>query len=173
MSFNRSNEPFDPSKKFTIFGSWMSNFDMIAENAGVYAAYRLFQAIADYSMYGFEPDFSDIDDTTVRLALRSTFLAMAPNIDKSRRNSKANFGGGERNERELMVIHFRNEHPEATIREIAEKTGVSKSAVDRLLKKNPPVPEATTGGAGPEAQRPPDQPGEDSFIEDDPDDLPF
>jgi hypothetical protein len=148
---------FDPSKKFTIYGSWMQNFTELKEY-GAEVPYTLFEAIADYAMFGTEPDFSTFqsehghDNKMLSAMLRQLFIAIKPNIDTSIKRSRANFAPDkEVNERELMVWHYRQDHPEKSLRDIAAATGVSKTTVDRILKKyggaNQADEQATCGNA--------------------------
>lgn len=138
--FDRSKEPFDRSKRFTVFGSWMENFVKL-EKYGAEVPYALFKGIATYSMHGDVPDFSDVeingeyDNDMICDMLTNVFVAMKPNIDTSVKNSRANFADVERNERENLVTQFKHDHPDVSTRDIEYATGVSKSTVSRILKK--------------------------------------
>lgn len=134
---DQNKKPFDRSKRFTIYGSWMENFNRLKKFASdkPYPPYALFEAIAGYAMYGIEPDFSEFDNELLQEMLCQVFIAMKPNIDTSIKNSKANFADEERNERELMVVNYKKDHPEASVREIEEATGIPKTTVARILDK--------------------------------------
>lgn len=56
-------------------------------------------------------------------------------IDLSLKRRGANFFSEEAEERRQQVIAAYSENPSLTIRDIAEMTGMSKSAVGRILKK--------------------------------------
>lgn len=133
----QSKKPFDRSKRFTIYGSWMENFNRLKRFAPdkPHPPYALFEAIAGYAMYGVEPDFSEFDNELLREMLYQAFIAMKPNIDNSIKNSKANFADEERNERELMVVNYKKDHPSSSIREIEKATGVPKTTIARILEK--------------------------------------
>lgn len=142
MAINNNTEkkPFDRSKRFTIYGSWMVNFTKL-EKYGVEVPYTLFKGIAEYALFGYDPDFSSFesahgfDSEMLRDMMEQVYLSIRPNIDTSVKNSKANFADEQRNERELMVVNFKRDHPDASIREIELATGVPKTTVERILKK--------------------------------------
>lgn len=176
MSINQDvkKQPFDRSKAFTIYGSWMENFVKL-EKYGVDVPYALFKGIATYALFGDTPDFSTFesehgfDNELLQDMLEQIFVGIKPNIISSVKGRKANFADEERNEKELFVINFKRDHPEASIRDIELHTGVPKSTVSRILKNHTTpasvhsedqhsAPEAAYSGA--------DRP-------DDPDDLPF
>ena len=77
----------DDPKDFTIFRKWMNCFDMLKDEIGSEAAYSLFEAIADYSMYDITTDFSCSNDAMKQLVLQSTFEAMCLSIDLAREKS--------------------------------------------------------------------------------------
>lgn len=143
---NQSTKPFDRSKRFTIYGSWMENFNRLKKFApnAPYPPYALFEAIAGYAMYGVEPDFSEFDNELLQEVLYQAFIAMKPNIDTSVKNSKSNFADEERNERELMVINYKGDHPDASMRDVEAATGVPKTTVARILEKYAAVEIATS-----------------------------
>lgn len=139
INTNTEKKPFDRSKRFTIYGSWMENFTKL-EKYGVEVPYTLFKGIAEYALFGYDPDFSSFesdhgfDNGLLRDMLEQIYISIRPNIDTSIKNSKANFADEERNERELMVVNFKRDNPAATIREIELATGVPKTTIGRILK---------------------------------------
>lgn len=143
MSINQDvkKQPFDRSKAFTIYGSWMENFVKL-EKYGVDVPYTLFKGIATYALFGDTPDFSTFesehgfDNELLRDMLEQIFVGIKPNIISSVKGRKANFADEERNEKELMVINFKRDHPEASIRDVELATGVPKSTVSRILKNH-------------------------------------
>lgn len=137
---NKKKEPFDRSKKFTVFGSWMENFIRL-EKYGVEVPYALFKGIAEYAMYGNNPDFSSFeskhgyDSEMLREMLEQIYIGIKPNIDTSVKASKAHFADEERNERELMIVNLKHDNPSLSLRDIELATGTSKSTVQRILEK--------------------------------------
>lgn len=135
---SRDKQPFDRSKAFTVYGSWMDNFAKL-EKYGIDVPYTLFKYIAEYAMYGTVPDFSafeskfGFDNELMRDLLEQIFISIKPNIDKSVKRRKANFADEELNEKELLVINYKRDHPEASTRDIEKATSVPKSTVSRIL----------------------------------------
>lgn len=170
---NTEKKPFDRSKRFTVYGSWMENFIKL-EKYGVEVPYTLFKGIAEYALFGTNPDFSNFESThghdneLLRDMLEQIYIGIRPNIDTSVKNSKSNFSDNERNEKEIMVVNLRRDNPSMSLRDIELATGVPKTTVERILKKygadNAPQssPNDTQKRSAPEVDLP-----------DDPNDLPF
>lgn len=120
---------FDPTMSFSFFGSWFETVERLRGLQGIEAAYNLFTAIANYSMYYDIPNFENG-------SVVSIFWPMIQReIDLSLKRRGANFFSEEAEERRQQVIAAYTENPSLTVRDIAKMTGLSKSAVGRILQK--------------------------------------
>ncbi len=122
---NTSRKKFDPTVSFMFFGSWVEAIKLI-EQAGIELAYRMFLGIAGYCMFDEEPDFSD------NMLLAATWRVIEKEADLSISNRKRQFDKDELDEKKAQVLQAYREDPKASIRDIAQKTGISKSTVDRI-----------------------------------------
>ena len=133
-------EAFDPTMSFSFFGSWYETLERLKESQGVEVAYNLFEAIANYSRYYDAPNFEDGSITQI-------FWPMIQReIDLSLKRRGANFTSEEAEERRQQVVAAYLKNPSLSIRDIAELTGVSKSAVGRILREE--EKEVDTTGLG-------------------------
>ena len=120
---------FDPLVCFTFFGSWARTINKIEEQMGVEAAYTMYVAIAEYSMYATDPDFSDYP------LLSILWPTIEREVDSSVNNRKRGFAKDEYDEKRQAIIQARINNPDASIRKIAAMTGSSKSTVERTLRE--------------------------------------
>lgn len=117
---------YDPTVAFMFFREWVEAIDELER---VTDKHRMFKAIADYSMYGEEPDFSD------SATMRGMWRLLVGGIDASVRNRQKGFAKDELNENYVKVKEALQQNTMASLREIAEVTGVSKSTVERVKRK--------------------------------------
>lgn len=123
-----AKKEFDPLVSFMFFGTWLDAIEAI-ERADTLTAYKFFKAIANYSMYGEEPDFSD------NPLVNATWLTVEREIDLSVRNRKRGFAKDTFNEKYQTIKDTLISNPSASIREIADMTGTDKNMVHRVKKK--------------------------------------
>lgn len=120
---------FDPTICFTVYGSWIEAIEEVETASDRDSlAYQMFKAIANYSMYGEEPNFDNAP-------LRAWWRVTARGIDSSMGRRRKKFAPEEVTERERIVIDALIRHPDASIRDIWQETGVHRSSVDRIRKK--------------------------------------
>lgn len=131
MNIEDKNEKrtFDPTVNFSFFGSWMSSIEAIEQANGVESAYLLFKAIANYSMYDEQPDFSN---APIMYAL---WAIIEREIDISIGKRKRNFANDELDENIQKVKSAFINNPNASVRDVERMTGVGKSTVDRIRRK--------------------------------------
>lgn len=122
-------KPYDTTMSFSVFGSWFETMERLRVSQGVEVAYSLFTAIANYSRFYECPDFEDGS------ILQIFWPVIQKEIDLSLKRRGANFSSEEADERRRLVIATYSENPSLSVREIAERTGVSKSAVGRILER--------------------------------------
>lgn len=128
-----SKKAFDSTAAFMMFGPWMSMIDRLeTEQDRKSSAYRLFRAIADYSMYGESPDFSDLDNG---LALDLAWTSIEERITKSIENRKRGFAPEGMTPKQKAVVEAYIANPGASCRDIERITRVSSSEVSRTHKK--------------------------------------
>ena len=119
---------FDPTVSFMFFGTWVKSIEGL-EKVGVETAYRFFKAIAYYSMYEEEPDFSD------NPILYAVWATVEREIDLSIGRRKRNFADDAANEKYQSIIQAVAMNPGLSLRQIAELTGTDKNMVDRVKRK--------------------------------------
>lgn len=136
MEHWQKRKDFDQTMSFSVFGTWVDAIERIKKAQGTEAAYALFEAIANYSMYYDTPNFEA--DSLAQMV----WPLIQREIDISLKRRGVNFSSEEAKEREQQVIELYSENPSLSIRDIEKMTGVSKSAVGRILKKlKPNAPE--------------------------------
>lgn len=125
---------FDPTVCFTFFSDWMSAIvDAETESDMQSEAYMLFKSIADYSLYGEEPDF---DNNTACKSFKRFWPMIANQIDTSIKNRKRGFKTGSGpTEKAQKVIEECKRSPKASLRQIEKVTGVSKSEAGRIKQR--------------------------------------
>lgn len=131
MSMDNKNEKraFDPTVNFSFFGSWMNSIEATEQASGAEAAYMLFKAIAYYSMYDEQPNFSNAP------IMYAIWAIIEREIDISIGKRKRNFASDEMDENIQKVKAAIIENPNASVRDIEKMTGVGKSTVDRIKHK--------------------------------------
>lgn len=98
------------------------------ESGDIDSAYRLFKAVADYSMYGIRPEFNTP-------ALKAIWRVIAREVEASIDRRKKGFSTPEPNSNQQRIIELYKKNPHLSCREIAEVTGTGKSTVQRTIKK--------------------------------------
>lgn len=120
---------FDATVCFSFFGTWLEAIEAYETEADTSSnAYKLFKAIAYYSMYGVEPEFENS-------GLDAMWKILSREIDNSVSRRKCRFGKEEVTEREQAVIDAWKALPHASVREVAMTTGIHRSSVERIKRK--------------------------------------
>ena len=120
---------FDATVCFSFFGTWLEAIEAYETEADTSSnAYKLFKAIAYYSMYGVEPEFENS-------GLDAMWKILSREIDNSVSRRKCRFGKEEVTEREQAVIDAWKVSPHASVREVAMTTGIHRSSVERIKRK--------------------------------------
>lgn len=125
---------FDPTICFSFFADWLEVIEETETEADYESeSYMLFKAIANYGLYGETPDF---DTNDACKSFRRFWPMLERQIDKSVSNRKRGFlHNNGPTENAKKVIDAYKENPDASIRSIAEMTGISKSEVYRIKRK--------------------------------------
>lgn len=133
METNR--KPFDSTVCYTFFGSWLSVIEKLeTEEDEKSVSYRLFKAISYYSLFGAEPDFSDLDEIC-RPYTEGIWIAFSRDIENSMNRRKRGFAKEQTTELQEAIITQSINTPDASLREIASVVGCSRSTVERTQKK--------------------------------------
>ncbi len=132
---NDNKKPFDSTVCFTFYGSWVRTIEQLetaAEDNSI--AYKLFKAIADYSLYDTEPDFDNLEPFQ-RIALKAIWEPISTEIDNSVSRRKRGFANEKPTELQEAIIAECIKSPHDSCRAIGDAVGASKSEVDRVRKK--------------------------------------
>ncbi len=117
---------WDSTVSFVFSGEWVDVYDELETYE---EKHRLFKAIANYSMYDEEPDFSD------NKVLQIVWTAIVGGIDASLANRKKWFDNEEANASHVRIKAILQRNPEASLQQIADEAGVSRSTVHRVKRK--------------------------------------
>lgn len=130
MSKDICKKAFDPTVCFMFFGSWLKTIEKLeTEQDKKSIAYSLFKAIAEYSMYEIDPDFSD------HPTLNAFWEMFEKEIDLSVANRQRGFAKDEMNEKYKTIIQAVVDNPDMSLRDIGALTGTDKEMVRRVKKK--------------------------------------
>lgn len=127
MSISAKNSPkeFDRSVCFTCFAPWVETVRLMAQDSPE-TALRAFLTLADYCLYGAEPD-----------PVENAWGAMWPIVEGEAKRSIANRRrgfGSENIEQTNAIKAYILDHPEATQREVANFVGCSLWKVNKVLR---------------------------------------
>lgn len=127
---NTEKKTFDPTVCFSFFGSWVKAIEALeTEQDRSSKAYLLFRAIANYSMYNETPNFQNEPMLNVAWPL------IEQEIDASMNRRKRGFANDEMSEKKEKVINAIVSNPTASLRDLADITGIPKSTIDRVKRK--------------------------------------
>ena len=131
IKMNETKKAFDPTVCFMFFGSWLKVIEELeTEQDRNSIAYSLFKAIAEYSMYDMEPNFSE------HPTLKAFWGMFEKEIDLSVTRRKSGFAQDEMNEKYQTIITAIVNNPNASLRAIADLTNTNKDMVSRVKRKH-------------------------------------
>lgn len=125
----QEKKAFDPTVSFMFFGTWVKTIQKVQELFGNTEALALFSAIAEYSMYEIEPDFSE------HPIVGAFWITIEREIDLSVGNRKRGFSKDGISDNYHAIIQAIIDNPAASLREIAAMTNTDKNMVDRVKRK--------------------------------------
>lgn len=132
---NENKKPFDSTVCFTFYGSWVRAIEQLETDAEENSlAYKLFKAVADYSLYGIEPNFDDLEQIQ-RITLKAVWETISTEIDNSVARRRRGFANEKPTELQEAIIAECIKSPNDSCRAIGDAVGASKSEVDRVRKK--------------------------------------
>ena len=129
-SSKNSAEEFDQSICFTFFSTWVDALHAIAETDSL-ASLRAFFILSDFCLYGIEPDPQD-----------NPWGFAWPLVEREARRSISNRRRGFGAEDVALsdaIRSYKEQHPNASQRAIAEALDCSLGKVNKVLN-TPPVP---------------------------------
>jgi len=122
---NRTKE-FKRNVCFSFFESYLEQAKKVKKNMWEKQAYDYLEALIEYALYSKESD----DPTTQMLVCGLKNTIDANQAKRARGFTKEN------KEQTEAIKKYKEEHPEATQREIAEKVGCSAGKVNKALSNN-------------------------------------
>lgn len=125
---------FDSTICFSFFADWLGTIEYTETDADRQSkSYMLFKAIANYALYGETPDF---DTSDANKSFKQFWPMLERQIDGSIKSRKRWYEKrDDPTENAKKVIDAYKKNPNASIRDISEMTGVSKSEVCRIKRK--------------------------------------
>lgn len=117
------DKTFDERVFFTFYWDYYLTAEKIAEDEGKEAAVKYTDAIAEYALYGKEPELPP--------SLKNHWKTTKTKIDSRRKRSLS----GEDEEMSNKVLQYAKKNPGASQRKIAAACGCSNSKVYRVFKK--------------------------------------
>ena len=135
MAEGSKKKAFDSTICFYFFGKWLNTLECLEKESDKQSvSYTLFKAVANYSMYGTEPSFSFTNEQD-NITCRAIWEMLVDEVDTSIENRKRWFDKSGPNKKQEAIIAECIRRPDASLKEIADVTGVSRSSVDRTKKR--------------------------------------
>lgn len=113
--------PFDPTICFTCFGDYVEALLGIEQAEGPEVAFSAFKILADFCLYGIEPD-----------PAANPWGWAWPMVERKAKNSNNNRRrgfGAEDTEKATAIKEYLAEHPEDSMRAVARAVGCSDRTV--------------------------------------------
>lgn len=120
---------------FTFFEDYKKTADELEKDFGKELVADYYNAIINYALYNIEPE--------LKSALKYVWHTTKTTIDKSIERRSNSFSK-ENTEQTEKIMKYKEEHPDATQREISEATGISVGKVNKVLKSSDSTSTSTT-----------------------------
>lgn len=117
--------PFDPTICFTCFGDYVEALLGIEQAEGPEVAFSAFKILADFCLYGIEPD-----------PAANPWGWAWPMVERKAKNSNNNRRrgfGAEDTEKATAIKEYLAEHPEDSMRAVARAVGCSDRTVRKVV----------------------------------------
>ena len=117
--------PFDPTICFTCFGDYVEALLGIEQAEGPEVAFSAFKILADFCLYGIEPD-----------PAANPWCWAWPMVERKAKNSNNNRRrgfGAEDTEKATAIKEYLAEHPEDSMRAVARAVGCSDRTVRKVV----------------------------------------
>ena len=123
----RNNNVFDRSVAFTFYKEWKEDADTIEEDFGAEGKAKFYDAIINYALFEVEPE--------MKAPIKYFWNTIKEKIDASQKNRSKGFR--EDTVMTQKVIDYKQQNPEASVRDIAKAVGCSIGKVSNSLNSTP------------------------------------
>lgn len=122
----KHEKAFDRGVCFTFFADYWDTAQKIEASLGVEKAYSYIEAVAEYSLYGVEPELD--------LMLDFVWPTTKATIDKNIERRKRGFGREDTEQTERIIREYEKD-PQASQEEIGKRAGASVGKVNKVIKR--------------------------------------
>ena len=130
----RNNNVFDRSVAFTFYKEWKEDADTIEEDFGAEGKAKFYDAIINYALFEVEPE--------MKAPIKYFWNTIKEKIDASQKNRSKGFR--EDTVMTQKVIDYKQQNPEASVRDVAKAVGCSIGKVSNSLNSIPISTSTTT-----------------------------
>ena len=130
----RNNNVFDRSVAFTFYKEWKEDADTIEEDFGAEGKAKFYDAIINYALFEVEPE--------MKAPIKYFWNTIKEKIDASQKNRSKGFR--EDTCMTQKVIDYKQQNPEASVRDVAKAVGCSIGKVSKSLNSTPISTSTTT-----------------------------
>ena len=123
----RNNNVFDRSVAFTFYKEWKEDADTIEEDFGAEGKAKFYDAIINYALFEIEPE--------MKAPIKYFWNTIKEKIDASQKNRSKGFR--EDTGMTQKVIDYKQQNPEASVRDVAKAVGCSIGKVSKSLNSTP------------------------------------
>ena len=123
----RNNNVFDRSVAFTFYKEWKEDADTIEEDFGAEGKAKFYDAIINYALFEVEPE--------MKAPIKYFWNTIKEQIDASQKNRSKGFR--EDTGMTQKVIDYKQQNPEASVRDVAKAVGCSIGKVSKSLNSTP------------------------------------
>ena len=123
----RNNNVFDRSVAFTFYKEWKEDADTIEEDFGAEGKAKFYDAIINYALFEVEPE--------MKAPIKYFWNTIKEKIDASQKNRSKGFR--EDTGMTQKVIDYKQQNPEASVRDVAKAVGCSIGKVSKSLNSTP------------------------------------
>lgn len=123
----RNNNVFDRSVAFTFYKEWKEDADTIEEDFGAEGKAKFYDAIINYALFEVEPE--------MKAPIKYFWNTIKEKIDASQKNRSKGFR--EDTDMTQKVIDYKQQNPEASVRDVAKAVGCSIGKVSKSLNSTP------------------------------------
>lgn len=123
-----TTKEFDRSIAFTFYREWKEDADTIEEDFGAEGKAKFYDAIINYALFEVEPE--------MKAPIKYFWNTIKEKIDASQGHRARGFSR-EDTDMTQKVIDYKQQNPEASVRDIAKAVGCSTGKVSKSLNSTP------------------------------------
>ena len=124
----RNNNVFDRSVAFTFYKEWKEDADTIEEDFGAEGKAKFYDAIINYALFEVEPE--------MKAPIKYFWNTIKEKIDASQGHRSRGFIREDTGMTQ-KVIDYKQQNPEASVRDVAKAVGCSIGKVSKSLNSTP------------------------------------